>query len=186
MSETNIKIMTQQTDSKATTTTKYVFASSSSNNNNGKPIINGVRTTSSSSSSSATAAAGAASSSINNNNNNSRQTDLNEKYNQQTSKQTKTNQNQGFFRDAVPTMPKPLATICLILNIFVPGSGTLLAGLSVFFCATHQYENKNVKAFLINFLAFLLQFCSAVIIFGWIWSIKYGLLFIRLAGKKFL
>ena len=32
---------------------------------------------------------------------------------------------KGFFSRAVPTMPRPLAVICLILNIFIPGSGNL-------------------------------------------------------------
>lgn len=29
----------------------------------------------------------------------------------------------------------------------------------------------------------MLQLCSAIVIFGWVWSIKYGLLFIHLSGR---
>jgi hypothetical protein len=89
----------------------------------------------------------------------------------------------GFFRKAMPVMPKPLAIICCLFNILFPGLGTLISSLSVFVCASHGYDT-NLKAFLVNFLAFLLQLCSAIIIFGWIWSIKYGLLFIQLASKS--
>lgn len=30
----------------------------------------------------------------------------------------------GFFRKAIPIMPKPLAIICCLFNIIVPGFGT--------------------------------------------------------------
>ena len=89
---------------------------------------------------------------------------------------------QGFFRKALPVMPKPLAVVCCVFNILFPGLGTFISSLSVFFCATHGYDT-NMKAFLVNFLAFVMQLCSAIIIFGWIWSIKYGLLFIQLSSK---
>jgi hypothetical protein len=103
-----------------------------------------------------------------------------------TRKSSKTSRGSGsehgFFRKAMPVMPKPLAIACCLLNILFPGLGTLISSVSVFVCATHGYDT-NVKAFLVNFLAFLLQLCSAIIIFGWIWSIKYGLLFIQLASN---
>jgi hypothetical protein len=34
-------------------------------------------------------------------------------------------------------------------------------------------------------MAFILQMSSAIIIFGWIWSIKYGVTFVHLASKLF-
>ena len=29
----------------------------------------------------------------------------------------------GFFRKAIPIMPKPLAILCCLFNIFIPGFG---------------------------------------------------------------
>lgn len=92
---------------------------------------------------------------------------------------------QGFFRKAIPVMPRPLAVICCFINILLPGLGTFISSFSVFLCAKHNYDT-NLKAFLVNFLAFFLQLCSAIIIFGWIWSIKYGLLFIQLSSIPFI
>ena len=33
----------------------------------------------------------------------------------------------GFFRKAIPIMPKPLAIICCLFNIIIPGFGTLIS-----------------------------------------------------------
>lgn len=36
------------------------------------------------------------------------------------------NENKpGFFRKAIPIMPKPLAVVCCFLNIIIPGFGKL-------------------------------------------------------------
>ena len=90
---------------------------------------------------------------------------------------------QGCFRRAIPTMPKPMAIICCVMNILLPGTGTLVAAFSVICCDTKHGYSNNIFAFLMNLCAFILQFCSCIIIFGWIWSIKYGLLFVRLTSK---
>jgi hypothetical protein len=39
------------------------------------------------------------------------------------SKIEETENKPGFFRKAIPVMPKPLAIICCLLNILVPGLG---------------------------------------------------------------
>jgi hypothetical protein len=89
----------------------------------------------------------------------------------------------GFFRRAMPTMPMPLAVVCCLLNIITPGFGTLLAAFSVFCCARHKCDT-NLKAFFTNVLAFFLQLLSALVIFGWVWSIRYGLMFIHMSSKR--
>jgi hypothetical protein len=33
------------------------------------------------------------------------------------------NKLKGFFMKAIPIMPKPLAIICLLFNILIPGLG---------------------------------------------------------------
>ncbi|CAF0771115.1 unnamed protein product [Brachionus calyciflorus] len=89
----------------------------------------------------------------------------------------------GFFRRAIPIMPKYLAILCCILNILFPGLGTFISSFTIFCCASHKCDT-NLKAFLTNFLAFILQLCSAIILIGWVWSIKYGLLFVHLSDQS--
>ena len=91
---------------------------------------------------------------------------------------------KNFFTKAVPTMPRPLAILCLILNIVLPGLGTLVSSFAVVFGASHSYDSMT-RAFFVNLLAFALQLGSAIIILGWVWSIKYGFLFVQLSGQCF-
>lgn len=121
-----------------------------------------------------------------------------------TKKKTKFQNPCKIFRRAIPKMPKPLAILCCITNIFIPGSGlfyeiclknlkfkkktifligTLISAFSILCCGTKHRHKNNIFAFILNFVAFLLQISSACIIFGWIWSIKYGILFVHLASE---
>jgi uncharacterized membrane protein len=99
-----------------------------------------------------------------------------------TSKETKVKSIHCFFLKAIPTMPKVFAIFCCILNIFLPGFGTFLSLFSIICSSsTHQYD-KNYKACLINILASILQLSSSIVIFGWIWSIRHGIMFIHLSS----
>ena len=63
------------------------------------------------------------------------------------------------------------AMICLILNIFVPGTGTILnACLGV----------KVGPGLLYG----ILQLLTTPIIIGWVWSIIYGIKIVQLSGKQ--
>lgn len=98
-------------------------------------------------------------------------------------KESKVKSVHRFFRKAIPTMPRVFAIFCCILNILIPGFGTFLSLFSIICCSsTHQYD-KNYKACLINILASILQLSSSIVIFGWIWSIRHGIMFIHLSGK---
>ncbi|CAF1187213.1 unnamed protein product [Adineta steineri] len=91
--------------------------------------------------------------------------------------------NQGIFRRAVPQMPRALASICFVLNLILPGTGTLISAFAVFCCGKHDYE-KNIVACLYNLLAALLQIATIFLLVGWIWSVRWGILFIQLSGNK--
>jgi hypothetical protein len=66
--------------------------------------------------------------------------------------------------DNIPTTSKVVGIIILILNIFFPGVGTmLLACIGGSFVVEHLVIG-------------LLQFFTAFLIIGWIWSIYWGIL----------
>ncbi|CAF3953922.1 unnamed protein product [Rotaria magnacalcarata] len=87
----------------------------------------------------------------------------------------------GMFRQAVPQMPLALACFCFVLNLILPGTGTLITAFAVFCCGKHGYE-KNIVACLYNLLAAILQSATIFLLVGWIWSVRWGILFIQLAG----
>uniref|UniRef100_T1JGT2 Protein SPEC3 n=1 Tax=Strigamia maritima TaxID=126957 RepID=T1JGT2_STRMM len=89
----------------------------------------------------------------------------------------------GQFRKAVPTMPLPLAIVCCVLNVFLPGTGTLVSAFAVWCHYATEYENKS-RAFANNVLAAFLQVLTLVIIVGYIWSILWGVTFVTLSISK--
>ncbi|PIK44696.1 hypothetical protein BSL78_18447 [Apostichopus japonicus] len=83
------------------------------------------------------------------------------------------------FRGSVPCMPSPLAVICAILNIIIPGSGTFVSAFSVFCCGFA--ERPACAAFGWNLLAAVLQLLTVIFLVGWIWSIHWGIMFVTLS-----
>ena len=66
---------------------------------------------------------------------------------------------------------------------FLSFIGTLISAFAVFCCGKHDHE-KNIVAFFYNLLAAILQSATIFILVGWIWSIRWGILFVQLSGKK--
>lgn len=62
----------------------------------------------------------------------------------------------------VPSVPKATGLLVLILNIFLPGTGSILAGLQA---------NSSSCVFI-----GVIQFFLFGLLFGWIWSIWWGVL----------
>ena len=60
--------------------------------------------------------------------------------------------------------------------------GTLISAFSVFCCGKHDYE-KNIVACLYNLLAAILQIATFFLLVGWIWSFRWGILFLQLSGE---
>ncbi|XP_071492645.1 protein SPEC3-like [Diadema antillarum] len=95
-----------------------------------------------------------------------------------------TEQKPNACRAAIPAMPIALAVVCLILNIFLPGIGTIVAGFSVFCCANPgQSDEGKVGTMCLNFWVGILQLFLVLIFFiGWVWSIMWGVAFIALSA----
>lgn len=72
--------------------------------------------------------------------------------------------------DVINETDRCTALICLILNIFLPGFGTMLNGC----CGA-----KCPIAILVGILQILL---IPVLLIGWVWSILYGLEIYRRSG----
>lgn len=63
--------------------------------------------------------------------------------------------------ETINRMNTPMATLCLILNVFIPGSGTIVNAVT----------GKHVGP---GLLYGILQFFLTILLIGWIWSIMYG------------
>ena len=71
---------------------------------------------------------------------------------------------QGLIDDINP-LPAPWGLVLFIVNIFLPGVGTMINSF---------VDPRGVKWG--NLIAGILQLLFAVIIVGWIWSIYWGYL----------
>uniref|UniRef100_A0A1B6E608 Protein stum n=1 Tax=Clastoptera arizonana TaxID=38151 RepID=A0A1B6E608_9HEMI len=98
-------------------------------------------------------------------------------------------EHTAFIRGAIPVLPVPIAWICLILNVFLPGIGTLFSGM---FClcigkprfSINDSHADRLKAFCVNLIISACQIFSIVFcLVGWGWSIWWGVIMIRLAKK---
>lgn len=92
----------------------------------------------------------------------------------------KVEEKHGPLYWAIPTMPLPIAVICCIFNIVVPGLGTLISSFCS--CCCGQPRNgSRLRAFGLNLVSALLQMLTFVVIVGWIWSIVWGMTFVQLS-----
>ncbi|CAL8393315.1 unnamed protein product [Gadus morhua 'NCC'] len=94
-------------------------------------------------------------------------------------------EKKGTLRAAIPTMPFPLAVICLFLNTFIPGLGTFLSAFAVLCGARSELVAQRgvCCVFLLNVAAALIQILTAVIMVGWIMSIFWGMDMVILASE---
>ncbi|XP_075904559.1 protein stum homolog [Nelusetta ayraudi] len=95
-------------------------------------------------------------------------------------------EKKGPLRAAIPTMPFPLAVICLFLNTFIPGLGTLISAFAVLCGARNDLisERGVCCVFWLNVAAALIQLLTAVIMVGWIMSIFWGMDMVILASYR--
>ena len=71
------------------------------------------------------------------------------------------------------TMKSPMHIICLVLNILIPGSGTIISACS---CVHAVKDAESDSKW--NFgtvVDGIIQFYTSAILFGWIWSIIFGI-----------
>jgi hypothetical protein len=76
----------------------------------------------------------------------------------------------ALFGNVPKTTPKQ-AILVLVMNILLPGSGTMLIG-----CLA---DPKNADLMKTG----VFQFISAIFVVGWIWSIWYGIEVVKKAGE---
>ncbi|MFH4978642.1 hypothetical protein AB6A40_005351 [Gnathostoma spinigerum] len=93
-------------------------------------------------------------------------------------------QEHGPFRREVPCMPMALAVLCCLLNFFIFGFGTIVAGLSLLCCSKVRSGSSRRKAICMNLFAGFLQFVTFPLVVGVVWSIMWGVLFIQTAHDK--
>ncbi|XP_077442719.1 protein stum homolog [Stigmatopora argus] len=94
-------------------------------------------------------------------------------------------EKKGPLRAAIPTMPFPMAVICLFLNTFIPGLGTFISAFTVLCGARSELlaERGACCVFWLNVAAAFIQIATAVIMVGWIMSIFWGMDMVILASQ---
>lgn len=93
----------------------------------------------------------------------------------------KIEQKHGLLHRAIPVMPLWIAILCCVLNILLPGTGTLISAFTVFCCGVTTRLNRPLHAMALNLVSGLLQTTTFLLIVGWIWSILWGMTFVQLA-----
>ena len=74
------------------------------------------------------------------------------------------------------TLKPPMHIVCLVLNILLPGWGTMISAGS---CTHAVRDSKRCKWSCGTFLDGMFQFYLSPLIFGWIWSIVFGIAIYR-------
>ncbi|GMR59404.1 hypothetical protein PMAYCL1PPCAC_29599 [Pristionchus mayeri] len=82
------------------------------------------------------------------------------------------------MHEAIPFLPVPVALLCLLLNILIPGSGTILSGFLALCMGQpriNMKEGRKLVTLVVNFLVGIAQFFTITFLFvGWFWSIAWG------------
>lgn len=83
-----------------------------------------------------------------------------------------------LMHEAIPFLPFPIALVCLFLNVVLPGSGTILSGISALCMGQPRVnikEGRKLVTLFVNLLVGISQFFTITFLFvGWFWSIAWG------------
>uniref|UniRef100_A0A5S6R0T9 Protein SPEC3 n=1 Tax=Trichuris muris TaxID=70415 RepID=A0A5S6R0T9_TRIMR len=86
--------------------------------------------------------------------------------------------NETPLYSSIPFLPLPVAIVSLLLNILLPGSGTILAGLAVVVVGKPRLtvqEGRIILSVVINICVGVFQFITTTFfLIGWFWSITWG------------
>ncbi|KAK1170876.1 hypothetical protein AOXY_G7821 [Acipenser oxyrinchus oxyrinchus] len=93
---------------------------------------------------------------------------------------------------AIPIMTMPLAVICLLLNIIIPGTGTVLSGLTLLchpvpptLAGGVGGSNERLALVCLNLWVGLAQlFTVTFLLIGWVWSITWGVKMLSLSSQR--
>ncbi|CAH1792093.1 unnamed protein product [Owenia fusiformis] len=98
--------------------------------------------------------------------------------------------NDSYIRNAIPYLPLWFAIICLVLNILLPGTGTILSGFGTFCCGRQRLvaadkTATSTETLCTNFWVGTAQlFTISFMLVGWLWSISWGVLMVIHALEK--
>ncbi|XP_052766712.1 uncharacterized protein LOC128207681 [Mya arenaria] len=95
----------------------------------------------------------------------------------------------SWIRQAIPYLPLWVSIVCLILNIIVPGSGTVLSGMCIFCCGKSRipvkYDQDHVVILCTNTWVGVAQLFTVTFLFvGWFWSLAWGIKMIILSVQR--
>ncbi|XP_064621929.1 protein stum-like [Lineus longissimus] len=94
--------------------------------------------------------------------------------------------DESYIQSAIPILPLPVAILLFLLNIIIPGFGTVMSGFAIFCCGKTRVNSKSGDLKTITFCVnvwvgmaqlFTVTFCLV----GWAWSIGWG---IRMIGHS--
>ena len=91
-------------------------------------------------------------------------------------------------RVMTPAMPICMAYFCCILNLVIPGTGTVVAGFSIFCCARNDDMDFGDKctSCCCGILFGLLQLVfTAFLLIGWCWSAAWGFSYLEMSRKHY-
>ncbi|KAK3093966.1 hypothetical protein FSP39_022352 [Pinctada imbricata] len=93
--------------------------------------------------------------------------------------------NDSWIQSAIPYLPLGLSVLFLIMNIIIPGSGTVLSGLSILCCGKTRIQTKDdqmVVALCVNVWVGVSQlFTVTFLLVGWFWSLSWGIKMVSLS-----
>mmetsp|Transcript_20813 Transcript_20813/g.23536 ORF Transcript_20813/g.23536 Transcript_20813/m.23536 type:complete len:140 (-) Transcript_20813:578-997(-) len=76
----------------------------------------------------------------------------------------------------LPVLSVKLAYVCCVINFIVPGVGTMI---SSFACS----QRHNPQCIGKHFFVGLVQLATAILIFGWVWSMIWGCSLVSISKK---
>ncbi|XP_078452732.1 uncharacterized protein LOC144720114 [Lampetra planeri] len=86
----------------------------------------------------------------------------------------------GGMKAAIPAMSVPLAILCLLLNIILPGSGTVLSAISL--CGG---GSDAASLACLNLWVGVSQLLTVTfLLVGWLWSVTWGVAMVVLAAER--
>uniref|UniRef100_A0A914QVP7 Uncharacterized protein n=1 Tax=Panagrolaimus davidi TaxID=227884 RepID=A0A914QVP7_9BILA len=79
------------------------------------------------------------------------------------------------------------AVFCSMLNVVIPGLGTIISAFTVWDSQTcYESESSPTAVFCLNILAGILQLLLTPLIVGYLWSVFWAILFIQLSRKWYI
>lgn len=98
-------------------------------------------------------------------------------------------EHNSMMKAALPALPICLAYFCLVMNVIIPGLGTIFAGLFCVCFGKPRFSQMDgakprIGSLVINtIVGFAQAFCVIFCLVGWGWSIWWGLIILKTARE---